>query len=464
MRSACVFFSTFPQLLLKGDRETMNMKRTATLLLFMLLAMTGCAAIAEQPQTLVISGYDEDDASRLFMQEHPDILLKFADDKFFDSESLKQSILTGDRECDIYTINNDWGLQSLAEKGFTVDLSGQESIAGACESWYPQIREAVSHEDRVIAYPVALDMELWGVNRALESEMNELTEPRSGLDLVQSLSKAEALGEELGVNYVMEVPQKAWLIRRLIRQELIVCEKNQTRPDFSRPEILETLDAIRALPESEPMDEWAYDLLMQRPTYLSLGEDPLDSLSAYRLICPVSMSGKPAAETRLTVMIINPNSEHIDAALKYLAFRAEHEQPRLRYLLSPDLSEPIENPEYASLAAERRERVAQLEQALSAAQDDPEKADEIESEIAFEKQSIENEDNRWIISKPRLAEYRDVARHMVILTDSPILSVSGETLFDSLLEASEPFLAGKMSAEQFARQLEERFDMTYQEQ
>ncbi len=441
----------------------MNMKRTATLLLFVLLGMTGCAGIAEQPQTLVISGYYEDEVSRLFMQEHPGILLEFADDKFFDSDSLKQSIHTGDGSCDIYTINHDWGLQSLAEKGFTVDLSGQESIASARESWYPQIREAISHEGRMIAYPVALDMELWGVNRALESELDAMTVPLNGLELVQSLSRAEAVGEELGVNYVMEVPQKGWLIRRLIRQELVVGEKNQIRPDFSRPEILETLDAIRSLPESEPLDEWAYDLLMQRPTYLSLNEDPLDSLSAYRLICPVSMSGEPAAETQLTVMIVNPNSARIDAALKYLAFRAEHEEPRLRYLLSPDLSEPIENPEYASLVKERRAHLAQLEEALSAAQDDPEKVLEIESEIAFEKQSIENEDNRWIISKSRLAEYRDVARHMVILSDSPILSVSGEVYFDSLLEASEPFLAGKMSAGQFARQLEERIDMIERE-
>lgn len=442
----------------------MNMKRTATLLLFILLAMTGCAGIAEQPQTLVISGYYEDDVSRLFMQEHPGILLEFADDKFFDSESLKQSILTGDGSSDIYTIDNDWGLQNLAEKGFTVDLSGQEHIASACESWYPQIREALSHDGRVIAYPVALSMELWGVNRTLENKMDDLAEPVNGLELVQSLAKAEALRDELGVNYVMEVPQKAWLIRRLIRQELVVGEKKQTRPDFSRPEILETLDAIRTLPESEPLDEWAYDLVMQMPTYLSLSEDPLDSLSAYRLICPVSMSGEPAAETRLTVMIVNPNSARIDAALEYLAFRAEHEESRLRYLLSPDLSEPIENPEYASLVKERRAHLAQLEEDLSAAQDDPEKALGIENEIAFEQSSIENEDNRWIISKSRLAEYRDVAQHMVVLSDSPLLSVSGEIYFDSLLEASEPFLAAKMSAGQFARQLEERIDMIEREQ
>lgn len=443
----------------------MKRKLSAILILLAVFLLNGSLAEAadDGARKLVISGFYEDEICDLFLKENPDVVLEFSDEKFLDAESLKQSVLTRDDAIDIYTINNDWGLRDLAEKGFLVDLSSQESIRDAYVGWYSEIQEAVSYQERIVAYPVGLHMELWGINREIEHEWPVFTEPQSALDFIQGVSRTEELREEFAVNYIMEVPQKARLIRHFIEQELLIAEKTGAYPRLNRPQVLAIFDAIKDMPESQPIeDEFAYDLIAQMPTYISMAEDPLDSSSAYQLLCPYSITGEKAINTLVTVMIVNPNSEHIDLALAYLAFRAEHESPLTRYLMSPDLNKPVENPEFIRLQNDRQARVAALYARLKQAQDE-EEIDKLELQIADEKSGLEDEDHRWLISEKRLAEYRDVAQDMVIVKNSPFLGISGERNMDLLIELVYPFIDGRIDAQRLAIQIDERIQMVYEE-
>ncbi|MEA5013717.1 MAG: hypothetical protein VB099_04055 [Candidatus Limiplasma sp.] len=434
----------------------------ALVCLAILLSPQGAVCGAES-RTLVISGFNEDDVTRQFLALHPDIRIRYDDEKQLSADRLIQAMITRDHACDIFVINNDWGLDALGRKGYFFDLSGSEAIAALCRGWYPQVRDALSVGSKIIAYPIALSMDVWGIDTSLSTLCPLFTPPQDFLSFLQGLQSNEDIRDTFGASYVIEVPGRERLMRKLVQSVLLSGEQSAVQANFNQDAFLLCAETIRKMPEPEPVDEYLYDVLYQLPTYLSLSQDLLDPNSPYTLTAPAPLfrGQTPAIETVLTVMVVNPYSQNADLALEYLQFRTTHETPKTAYLLSPKPSKPLENPAYQGLRAERQKRIASLTALLEDAP--PEEAYELREQIDLLARESAREHSRWIISPECLAAYRAIAPSMYIVKGSPLLGVGGEGLFATIAQAVPPYLQHQIDAAQLAEQLTQKAGFLYAE-
>lgn len=436
---------------------------TLTFICLVVFILVSSIASAETPKTLVISGFDEDDVTRQYLRLNPEVRIQYDNEKYLTEDSLINAILTRDYEYDIFTINSDWGLAPLGEKGYYSDLSSNEEISLLSKEWYPQIQEALTIGTQIIAYPIALSMEVWGVDPSVPLRCPLITQPHDFISFIQSLEINDKIREEYDMNYVIEVPEKERLMKILIQNILLNCEQNATQANFENDDFILCVEAIRSMAEPSQVDEFMYDTLYKLPTYLSMSEDLLDPNSAYTLIPPPPLMNeqKPTIETLLTVMIVNPNSKNIDLAMDYLQFRATHENPRTAYLLSPKSNLPIENPEFQSLQIKRQEEIDRLSTLLNTTEVD--KAYELRERIELLKTESLNERSRWSISQECIDSYYNVVPFMFISKGSPLLGLSGERLFKNLTHSISRYLDYQIDAHQLVKELNTKVDIIYAE-
>lgn len=425
---------------------------SALLCAVMLAAPMQYAMAKADTRTLTISGFYKDEITRRFVEQNPGVSILFGDDKFTDEDSIKLSMLSRDSTCDIYIINSDWGLSAIAEKGYYYDLSGSQVISEALKGWYTQIKDTLSIKDKIVGYPVNLSMEVWAVNRALEAIYPTLVYPKDYMTYLQSIAQNQMIREDYDINYVIDVPNRYRLMSDLIRTALLEHEKSGALDVFNSDEFIACAEAVRQMPEPEEVDEYTYDLLFELPTYLTMYADLLDKSGELTLIPHAPLTEASASvETLLTVMIVNPHSENVDLAAKYLEFRASNESVRVKYLMSPLLNEPIENDEYVYAQMKYQEQMDELVRRREAAE--PEQAAQLESEIISLRNEMAREDSRWLISPDSLQSYLDIAPMMLITGDSATLEYESDRNFQQLMGVAEVFLESDMSGERFAAEL-----------
>ena len=215
--------------------------------------------------------------------------------------------------------------------------------------------------------------------------------------------------------------------------------------------------------EPQRVDEFQYDALFKLPTYLSLSQDLLDPNSPYTLFPPppLTLGQFPVVETTLTVMLVNPHSQNADLALAYLGFRAAHEKIKTAYLLSPKRQEPVENPAYQALVAERQAEIGRLTGLLEGAE--PDRAYELREQIDLLERNNAAEHSRWIISQRSLDAYRALAPSLYIPMDSPLLGLSGEKGFENLTPVIARYLDRQIEVAQLAQELNRKVGLLYGE-
>lgn len=430
---------------------------------FILIAPMPHSIAEVEAQILTISGFYEDEISRRFIEQNPNVQIEFNDQKFTNEDSIKLAMLSGDTTYDIYTINSDWGLSAIAEKGYFHDLSGSQIISETFDGWYPQIRDVLSIEGKIVGYPVNLVMEVWGVNRTLEADYPIITYPQNYLIYLQSIAQNQIIREDYGINYVIDAPSKYSLMSDLIRTVLLEYENNGTFSGFDNDEFITCAETIRQMPEPEQIDEYVYDSLYQLPTYLTTHADLLDQTSELTLIphAPLSELSTPV-ETLLTVMIVNPRSKSADLATKYLEFRANNEDIRVKYLMSPTLNEPVESENFKNTQLKYQEQMDELVRQRETAK--PELVAQLENEIDSLKGEMEREDSRWLISPNSIQSYRDIAPAMLIMGNSAILGFESSRYFEQLMGIAEEFLESQTSGEHFAIKLNNKVKLMNSEQ
>lgn len=426
------------------------------------MAATG-PALGVEATTLRISGFDGDEVTQQFLASHPQVRIQYDNEKHLTEDALIRAMLTQDGTCDIFTLNSDWGLAALGRKGYFFDLSGNAAIAALARDWYPQIREALSAEGKIIAYPIGLSMALWGINPALPALYPVFTPPEDFRSFLRGLAMNQDIREEWEASYVIEVPGREWLLRRLIQAVLLSGEQSGAQPDFQQEAFVLCAEAIRNMEEPQRVDEFQYDALFKLPTYLSLSQDLLDPNSPYTLFPPppLTLGQFPVVETTLTVMLVNPHSQNADLALAYLGFRAAHEKIKTAYLLSPKRQEPVENPAYQALVAERQAEIGRLTGLLEGAE--PDRAYELREQIDLLERNNAAEHSRWIISQPSLDAYRALAPSLYIPMDSPLLGLSGEKGFENLTPVIARYLDRQIEVAQLAQELNRKVGLLYGE-
>ena len=156
---------------------------------------------------------------------------------------------------------------------------------------------------------------------------------------------------------------------------------------------------------------------------------------------------------RSSVAIINPYSEHIELATRFLETLAEADAQRSRAMLRPDLNEAVRSADYERYTAEYDEKIARLEAELKTAADDVK--DVIEQDLDNAREMRARMENwYWTVSKESLAYYR--------ANDAGVTFDMQRRYFS--YDAIRQYCEGQMSMDEFIAELQRTLEMRRMEE
>lgn len=403
--------------------------------------------VVEQPDTslplLTIASLEEKQILQDFEANHDVRVLSLPTSMYFDAEKLMQDMITQNNAYDIYWIDVSTGcLSVLMQKGYYVPLDASSTLVSAMDAMDPNLTALLKQDGHYAAFPKTATAHMLCINTKTMEEFG-LTEedlPRTFSEFLPWLAAQYEKSQDLGrVVWDTQRSLRHSAFTLLLNMYIKQCEKDHVAPDFIShdfPELLAQIDQYfmdtTPLPAPRMVNgELELPLLSQ--------QDMGDMLSVSNRWIPLplvlSEGLEPMYDIQLQVYLINPYSEHQEAALAYLETVSSYLdmekavaclEPAKIYtkaetsmLLSDTPIAPVERPEYAAEYAayeeERNRLIASLDflepQALKDAQL---KIKDINSSLGFLEQL------RWYVSPKdieRMESYR------------PFFHVSGEATF-----------------------------------
>lgn len=403
--------------------------------------------VVEQPDTslplLTVAGLENKQILQEFEANHNVRVLSLPTSMYFDAEKIMQDMITQNNAYDIYCMDVSTGcLSVLMQKGYYVPLDASGTLLSAMDAMDPNLTALLTQDGHYAAFPKSATAHMLCINTKTMEEFG-LTEedlPRTFSEFLPWLAAQYEKSQDLGrVVWDTQRSLRHSAFTLLLNMYIKQCEQEHVTPDFIShdfPALLGQIDQyfVDSTPLAAPRmvnGELELPLLSQ--------QDMGDMLSVSNGWIPLSLvlseGLDPMYDIQLQVYLINPYSEHQDAALAYLETvnsyldmekALAYLEPaniyinaETRMILSGTPIAPVERPEYAAEYAayeeEREQLIASLEslepQALKDAQL---KIKEINVSLGFLEQL------RWYVSLKdieRMESYR------------PFFHVSGEATF-----------------------------------
>ena len=403
--------------------------------------------VVEQPDTslplLTIASLEEKQILQDFEANHDVRVLSLPTSMYFDAEKLMQDMITQNNAYDIYWIDVSTGcLSVLMQKGYYVPLDASSTLVSAMDAMDPNLTALLKQDGHYAAFPKTATAHMLCINTNTMEEFG-LTEedlPRTFSEFLPWLAAQYEKSQDLGrVVWDTQRSLRHSAFTLLLNMYIKQCEKDHVAPDFIShdfPDLLGQIDQyfMDTTPLAAPRmvnGELELPLLSQQ----DMGD--MLSVSNGWIPLPLVLSEglEPMYDIQLQVYLINPYSEHQEAALAYLETVSSYldmekavarlESARIytkaetSMLLSDTPIAPVERPEYAAeyaaCEAQREQLIASLEslepQALKDAQL---KIKDINASLGFLEQL------RWYVS-PKDIERMEIYR--------PFFHVSGEATF-----------------------------------
>ena len=357
-----------------------------------------------------------------FANAHGDVSVVLSRD-YSETENLIENMMNRDDRVDIYILATSNSIyEALYNRGYLMELDGNEKVKALADSLYPSIRERLSTNGHLVALPISTYSWAVGINeKALEKlgmKLADVPDDWSGfLDFLTSLQGK--LNAETGIHLVYSGYTDVDLRYELLNMILTDFQYyvNASNPDqgYDAPlvhELLEKLEKIDfnalGVPSESDDDVFmldAYDeesVLLQTSAGCSLG-------NFYPSYTPVLMRVVPDAPAYLvldtTVMVVNPFTKNPEAALAFAGELVDNLSNQTRYCLCPELSEPIRGQQNQAVIDELKEELDALKADYDAA--DAEEKQGMEEDLREETEAYESaQANNWEVSPTELEWYR----------------------------------------------------------
>lgn len=463
------------------------MKKILSALLGLLLALTLCSAACAE--TLVYRGAISWEMTNLFQSANPDIALE--NQWGNNTEAfISQALTNRDASFDVLVINANYAYARMLEKGLAGDLSASEALTADMLTLDPAILSLLTDaEGRLRAYPAQISLSQWRVNEGfwrlvfgdqpIPSTMEELltawltyetdhADDYPDLDFFENFTY-EFLCERLIREYAMqyEVPGEALdLNTPALRQALeLLAQIRDVRRRAGKPTM--SADYENGWAEVATIVNFGNgEQVMAQHLGLDSGLAPeLYGVPVFgHTAMPLAFAeGDPVKiNASMSVYVINPYSEHQEAALRLIECAAlADSNPYVTYAIHPQWTEPVANPTYALFMGIYQEEKASLEARLADA--DPSDAADLRDELALCQYHIDQiETTRWAISTEKLEAYRAISGQLDFHMDSVWVG-TGTNAQSVITETCARYAAGTMSLDMFLRELSDRMGMIIQE-
>ena len=338
-------------------------------------------------------------------------------------------------------------LKTIKEKKFFVDLSQNEVLKSRSEVLYSGISKVLWTEDgRLAAWVLDAQPYMFYADEQFLAQYGFSTPKTIGelLDQMKTLIAEGAFEDGEHVPFGEMPYQREDLVNYTIRRYIFEQEIQGRKLNFDDPALKEILERIlREVPEVNP--------------YPAMTGDESFVYSAHFVQLPISKDAKMplkisadspvAIETYTRVVVINPYSEHQDAALEYLSYLAQLDGEK-SYTIYRDCAEPMKN-------AQIQARLEQVDQKISDM-----KAQENAIDLTDAIQTLEDE-RKTLLQSQYLIDMEDIAAWQ---RDGMAMLVQDESSFTSqLTNAAHRLAVGNMTVDAFINECNRYISMVYAE-
>ena len=405
-----------------------------------------------------------------FTAAHPEVSVAVSREYFAVGNWLLDDILSRSSDCDVYIISTaSPEYEALRERGFLYGLSGNEEIAAAFEGMYPAVASWLSSGGEPAAVPLSAQIDAFGVSvDALERiGLSPQDVPDNWLDFLDFLNELPRyMAEDPNVMAfdpsTSQQDAREFLLGRIL-EDYQNYAANALDASFDAPlmrEILEKLErvdfAALGLPEEVVGDSFSWngdEVLFTNYVGVAFG-DYYDASSERALLMAMGPDEPAFVGMEIWAAFVNPYSEHADLAAEYLAALYRCVPEMEKYNFYPDRNDPIpqEGAEEALAEAQAQLARAQADYEAAEAADKQALLAEVEQARGW-LQSVEA--NQWLVGPEQIEQFR--AR-------DEFLCAEGASWFvDESAELTAQYADGRISAEQYLRQLENKVRMRLME-
>ena len=328
-----------------------------------------------------------------FSNAHGDVSVVLSRD-WAEAQNLLENMMNRDDSVDVYVLPSTSSIyDALYQRGYLMELDGSEKLSALAEEMYPDLREALSTDGRLVALPVCFYGWSIGVNEepleALGYTMDDV--PDNWLDLLDFIAGLEQPLAEHPNIHLFYSGYTAREARNDLFNSLFEDYQryaNTVNPDagYNTPllrALLTKLDeidfvALGCAEDSEDDGEGDITAGMVTDDYsedtvvfsTGIGSAFGSFYSSYTpLLLGLDAETPMPLVLRADLVFINPYTKNPDMALAYLEEVADNLTLATRYTMNPALNEPVRGAQNEQNVADAQQWVTDAQNALDEAEE-----------------------------------------------------------------------------------------------
>ena len=406
--------------------------------------------------------------------EAQNAIVRFMNEQGADVATVQQddvltALLTKSTAADVLLLStryNGGDLRAILSRGWARPIES-ETLAEYVSGMYPALSDMLMQDGQALGVPFAAGVTVPGVSvgalKALGLTIDDVPTswpelidwlngliPTATIPLVDEYEDAETIRSM----FIRGVLQAYWL--ELDAGTVDGYDTEELRAALAA---VERLDAEGLCELNTRVVDWDEDIdvnpLFTMYAWAGVTSDTYqDDYTEIPLYMSLSADLPKRVPLECYVAVINPYSEHIELATRFLETLAETDGLASRTMLRPDLNETARSADYERYTSEYDDKIARLEEELKTAEGDAK--DVIEQDLANARQTrADMEDWYWIVSAQSLERYRANDAGVVLDIDT------GDY---SYYDALDQYSAGQISMDDFIAALQKQLEMRRMEE
>ena len=387
-------------------------------------------------------------------------------------DDLAFALLSGSDAFDLMALELSWGnVDSLLEKGYFVDLSGNDSIAAYAQNLYPTWQKECVRDGKIVGVPVGMRT-VWTfvVNLELWNEMDLGALPTTYDELLDGIEEWDRMGvlDEVPLFEYHGTSSLERLFNRIMVDYMGKCQREGKPISFQDEtllHLLSRLEEVRPILEAHDARNMTGDGLIfegelsgiVRTGHFGKLEVTADNSTFEVLPLGLTEAEDCTESVIFTLLVINPKSRNRELAEAYLTYLVEHPTTWTRCCMLQDGPMGVREKGYEDLDERYEQLVAELDEKIAEAMREGD--DAVVNRWEQEKQTlIDNYMNQWEV-RPNMAEMLYQMRPYF----TPLTSDGYGFLINNCDDLTQMFLEGRLDYRTYAMRLDERMRMAEME-
>jgi hypothetical protein len=359
----------------------------------------------------IAGGNLEEETVAAFRRANPGTPVVYMNMMEEDILALQLVLRTGD--VDIYVLPTGLPIYGdMLQKGFALDLSGEQQLASTVSAMYPRMKEQVMRDGKLYGLPIYVyTFDALGYNPEL-FEKAGLAVPQTLFELMDQLESFAQRDDTLLMYASLSGTSEA-VLRYISHAYLSATTAKSPEMAFD-PETFRSLIARWEAISPGLEKDTAQEMLAESPSmfcsrFLFTPGNGNYLLDEYKVL-PLAIGDgyEKILPAVLGAMIVNPASKNQAEAIRFLDFYEENMPWQQRFAMYPDENDPVADPEMLKSVNEKEQDIQLLTDQLAACA--PEDQKQLTEQLEQAKKDLASlKADMWVIGADEISAYRDIA-------------------------------------------------------